>query len=62
MLTPAQYRHAWYTITKPDFDGPLRVHTGFDKATAHEVCRGLVSKNEYCVVGFGFPHDLIGDQ
>lgn len=62
MLTAHQYRNSWYTLTKPDFDGPIRVSIGFDKTTAVEVCRGLHSQNQYCVVGFGFQHDLIGDQ
>lgn len=61
MLTPDQYRNSWYTITKPEYDGPIRVHTGFDKTTAHEVCLGLQAQNQYCVVGFGFPRDLIGE-
>lgn len=62
MLTADQLRNAWYTVTRPEFDGPIRIHTGFDRRTAIEVCRGLLEKNEYCVVGYGFQRSLIGDE
>ncbi len=62
VLTRDQYLRSWYTITKPDIDGPIKVSIGFDRTTAVAICNGLAIKGDYCVVGFGFPHDLIGDS
>lgn len=62
MLTPDQYRNSWYTITRPDDDGPIRIHAGFDRRTAQGVCAGLWGQGEYCVIGFGLPRDLIEEN